>query len=60
MACAFFSLMTGMVYGQSAQSIIEKVEANQTYQSISYEGTMEILSIPDHDKDHESVDGRFR
>ncbi|MCE1206607.1 MAG: outer membrane lipoprotein-sorting protein, partial [Spirochaetia bacterium] len=44
MACAFFSLMTGMVYGQSAQSIIEKVEANQTYQSISYEGTMEILS----------------
>ena len=43
-ACTFFSLMTGMVYGQSAQSIIEKVEANQTYQSISYEGTMEILS----------------
>lgn len=44
LVCVFFGLMTRMAYSQSAQSILEKVEANQTYQSISYEGRMEIIS----------------
>lgn len=41
---AIFIMAAANAHAESAQSIIEKVEANQTYQSISYEGTMEIIS----------------
>lgn len=44
LVCVFFGLMTRMAYSQSAQSILEKVETNQAYQSISYGGRMEIIS----------------